>query len=119
MIELKDVKQQNLPFIHSGKVSKAAVVLLMGLLGMVYQAKKILPPETSGAAEHSPVTSSRIRLKDGRYLAYRERGVPKEKAKYKIILVHGLGSSKEMNFLAPQVHTSISLITLLHENLTL
>jgi hypothetical protein len=77
----------------------------MGLLGMVYQSKQLLPPETSGPAEHSPVTSSRIRLRDGRHLAYRERGVPKEKAKHKIILVHGLGSSKEMNFLAPQVHT--------------
>ncbi|XP_059430159.1 uncharacterized protein LOC132163805 isoform X1 [Corylus avellana] len=83
-------------------VSKTAVVLLMGLLGMVFQATQLPPPQTTRAAEHSPVTSLRIRLKDGRYLAYRERGIPKEKAKYKIILVHGLGSSKEMNFLAPQ-----------------
>lgn len=86
----------------SGMVSKAAVVLLMGLLGMVYQATQLPPPQSNGSAEDSPVTSSRIRLKDGRYLAYKERGVPKEKASYKIIIVHGLGSSKEMNFLAPQ-----------------
>jgi len=72
----------------------------MGLLGMVYQSKQVLPPETSGAAEHSPVTSSRIRLRDGRYLAYRERGVPKEKAKHKIILAHGLGSSKLCSWVA-------------------
>ncbi|XP_057739771.1 30S ribosomal protein S13, chloroplastic-like [Arachis stenosperma] len=31
------------------------------------------------------------------------RGVSKDVAKYKIIIVHGFGSSKEMNFLAPQV----------------
>uniref|UniRef100_A0A1J3DQQ8 AB hydrolase-1 domain-containing protein n=3 Tax=Noccaea caerulescens TaxID=107243 RepID=A0A1J3DQQ8_NOCCA len=43
---------------------------------------------------------SRIKLRDGRFLAYKERGVPKEEAKYKIILVHGFGSSKEMNFSA-------------------
>jgi len=95
----------DLPFIPSGMVSKTAVVLLMGLLGMVFQATQLPPPQTTRAAEHSPVTSLRIRLGDGRYLAYRERGIPREKAKYKIILVHGLGSSKEMNFLAPQVHT--------------
>ncbi|KAG2670769.1 hypothetical protein I3843_14G101400 [Carya illinoinensis] len=83
-------------------VSKAAVVLLVGLLGMVYQATQLSPPQSNGSAEDSPVTSSRIRLKDGRYLAYKERGVPKENARHKIIIVHGLGSSKEMNFLAPQ-----------------
>ncbi|KAL4611695.1 hypothetical protein ACB092_08G144100 [Castanea dentata] len=81
----------------------------MGLLGMVYQGKKQLPSpptpsETSetGSPEDSPEVSSRFKLRDGRYLAYRERGVPKDKAKFKIIIVHGLGSSKEMNFLAPQ-----------------
>ncbi|KAK7845607.1 hypothetical protein CFP56_009071, partial [Quercus suber] len=89
--------------------SVSAVALLMGLLGMVYQGKKQLPSpptpsETSetGSPEDSPEVSSRFKLKDGRYLAYRERGVAKDKAKFKIILVHGLGSSKEMNFLAPQ-----------------
>ncbi|KAG6632112.1 uncharacterized protein LOC122292976 isoform X1 [Carya illinoinensis] len=86
----------------SGMVSKTAVVLLMGFLGMVYQATQLPPPLGTGTAEDSPSTSTRIRLKDGRYLAYRERGVPNQKAKYKIIIVHGLGSSKEMNFLVPQ-----------------
>ncbi|KAL0897505.1 hypothetical protein Bca101_081466 [Brassica carinata] len=42
----------------------------------------------------------RIKLRDGRFLAYKERGVPKNEAKYKIILIHGFGSSKEMNFSA-------------------
>ncbi|CAN6877600.1 unnamed protein product [Brassica oleracea] len=44
--------------------------------------------------------SNRVKLRDGRLLAYRESGVPKEEAKYKIILVHGFGSSKDMNFSA-------------------
>ncbi|CAA7053347.1 unnamed protein product [Microthlaspi erraticum] len=44
--------------------------------------------------------SNRVKLRDGRFLAYRETGVPKEEAKYKIILVHGFGSSKDMNFSA-------------------
>ncbi|KAJ4869218.1 hypothetical protein Rs2_49236 [Raphanus sativus] len=44
--------------------------------------------------------SNRVKLRDGRFLAYRESGVPKEDAKYKIILVHGFGSSKDLNFSA-------------------
>jgi len=51
----------------------------------------------------------RIRLRDGRHLAYIERGVPKDKAKYKIIIVHGFGSTKRMHFPASHVITSVSL----------
>lgn len=47
--------------------------------------------------------SSKFRLSDGRYLAYKERGVPKKKSNYRIIFVHGFDSSKERDFLAPQV----------------
>ncbi|KAL0437028.1 UNVERIFIED_CONTAM: hypothetical protein Sradi_0410700 [Sesamum radiatum] len=37
---------------------------------------------------------SAVRLGDGRHLAYKERGLPKEQAKHKIILVHAFGDSK-------------------------
>ncbi|KAM7272417.1 hypothetical protein ACFE04_027080 [Oxalis oulophora] len=47
-------------------------------------------------------TNTRIKLSDGRHVAYRERGVDKDKANYKVVIVHGFGSSKEMSFLAPQ-----------------
>ncbi|KAL9228576.1 hypothetical protein vseg_004139 [Gypsophila vaccaria] len=50
----------------------------------------------------SEITSPRIRLNDGRYLAYRETGVSKVDAEFKIIIVHGFGSNKDMSFLAPQ-----------------
>ena len=59
---------------------------------------------TSKSVDDPEITSPRIRLSDGRYLAYRETGVPKEEANFKIIIVHGFGSSKEMSFMAPQVH---------------
>ncbi|CAN0916769.1 hypothetical protein LINGRAHAP2_LOCUS29889 [Linum grandiflorum] len=71
---------------------------MIGLLGMVYQATQLSPPPQQADRKDS----ERIKLSDGRYLAYREKGVPRSKAKYKIVLVHGFGSSKEMNFLAPQ-----------------
>ncbi|KAB2606490.1 hypothetical protein D8674_006207 [Pyrus ussuriensis x Pyrus communis] len=61
--------------------------------------------KTSAVAEEAEEVagaSPRIKLADGRHLAYRESGVPKNKANYKIIMVHGFGSSKEMSFLAPQ-----------------
>ncbi|XP_019451210.1 PREDICTED: uncharacterized protein LOC109353406 isoform X1 [Lupinus angustifolius] len=92
-------------------VSCAAIVLLIGLLGMVYQATQLPPPNLKDSSlpllhddgdDDFPLGSTRIRLSDGRYLAYREWGVPKDKAKHKIIIVHGFGSSKDMNFLAPQ-----------------
>ncbi|KAL2899451.1 Tiny macrocysts protein B [Bienertia sinuspersici] len=57
---------------------------------------------TSKSMDDSEFSSPRIRLSDGRYLAYRETGVPKEEANFKIIIVHGFGSSKEMSFSAPE-----------------
>ncbi|XLR36299.1 hypothetical protein S83_064199, partial [Arachis hypogaea] len=63
-----------------------------------YQGTKVVSPNQDDFAMISP----RIKLRDGRHLAYLERGVSKDVAKYKIIIVHGFGSSKEMNFLAPQ-----------------
>ena len=41
------------------------------------------------------MTSPRIKLRDGRYLAYREDGVQRDKAKYKIITVHAFDSTKD------------------------
>jgi len=69
----------------------------------VHEETQISPND--GSIEVLP----RIRLRDGRHLAYIERGVPKDKAKYKIIIVHGFGSTKGMHFQASQVITSVSL----------
>ncbi|OMO89176.1 hypothetical protein COLO4_19891 [Corchorus olitorius] len=55
-----------------------------------------------GSPEDPPVRSPRVKLRDGRHLAYRERGVPKAKSNCNIIIVHGFGSSKEMIFQVPQ-----------------
>lgn len=98
-------------------VSKTGVVSLIGLLGMVYQATQLPPPPKSDPAGgfvvdidvddngDGLVDAARIRLSDGRYLAYREKGVSKIESNYRIVLVHGFGSSKEMNFPASQVLT--------------
>lgn len=61
--------------------------------------------KSSSASSESSKESScgRIKLSDGRLLAYKERGVPKSEASYRVVIVHGFASNKDMNFMASQV----------------
>ncbi|KAK1263507.1 hypothetical protein QJS04_geneDACA008456 [Acorus gramineus] len=77
-----------------GLISKILAVLFIGFLAWAYQAIQPPPPSICGSPNGPPVTSSRIKLRDGRHLAYKENGVPKDKAKYKIIFVHGVDSCR-------------------------
>lgn len=54
---------------------------------------------SSSSDDLASVGASKIKLSDGRHLAYIERGVPREKSRFKVIIVHGFGSSKDMNFI--------------------
>uniref|UniRef100_A0A0E0D5A0 Serine aminopeptidase S33 domain-containing protein n=1 Tax=Oryza meridionalis TaxID=40149 RepID=A0A0E0D5A0_9ORYZ len=77
-------------------VPRILIVLLVVLLGLAFQAILRPPPQKlCGAPGGPPVTSPRIKLRDGRYLAYREDGVQKDKAKFKIISVHAFDSTKD------------------------
>ncbi|ONK57424.1 uncharacterized protein A4U43_C09F380 [Asparagus officinalis] len=71
-----------------------SAILLVGLAAWTYRSIQPPPPKICGSPEGPPVTASRIKLKDGRHLAYLESGVPKEKANYKIIYVHGFYSCR-------------------------
>ncbi|KAL3752327.1 hypothetical protein ACJRO7_013044 [Eucalyptus globulus] len=82
-------------------ISRGVAVLLMGLM-VLYKAAQLSPPQDAVLPADTATICTRIRLRDGRYLAYRERGVARERSSYKVIVVHGFGSSKEMNFQAPQ-----------------
>ncbi|KAK7845636.1 hypothetical protein CFP56_009067 [Quercus suber] len=75
-----------LPF--PAMIAPIAVALAVGLLGWAYQALKPPPPKI--------MWITRVKLSDGRHLAYRESGVPKEEAKFKIIVIHGFESSKDV-----------------------
>ncbi|KAK2997652.1 hypothetical protein RJ639_025326 [Escallonia herrerae] len=75
-------------------LKKIVLVLLVGCLAWAYQATRPPPPKICGSPGGLPITSSRIKLRDGRQLAYAEHGVPKDMAKYKIIFAHGFGSSR-------------------------
>lgn len=84
-------------------IGPVAIALAVGLLGWAYQALKPPPPKICGSPDGPPVTSPRVKLSDGRHLAYRELGVPKEEAKHKIIVIHGFLSSKDMSLPVAQV----------------
>lgn len=75
-------------------LTKVAAVLSIGLLALAYQASLPEPTKICGTPEGPPITAPRVELRDGRHLAYKEHGVPKEQAKYKVIFVHGFHSCR-------------------------
>ncbi|KAH0652498.1 hypothetical protein KY289_030176 [Solanum tuberosum] len=67
------------------------------MLGLAYSALFKPPtPKDCGSPDGPPVTSPRVQLSDGRYLAYKQGGVAKEKAKHNVIIVHGFDSSIDL-----------------------
>eukprot|EP00253_Pinus_taeda_P009109 PITA_09109 len=60
---------------------KLAFVSIVGFLAWAYKAIQPPPPIICGTPNGPPVTAPRIHLQDGRHLAYKESGVPKERAK--------------------------------------
>ncbi|XP_039066150.1 uncharacterized protein LOC120211736 [Hibiscus syriacus] len=71
------------------------------------------PPKTCGSPDGPPVSASRIKLKDGRHLAYKEHGVPRDAAKYIIVYVHGFDSCRHdavvANTLSPEIVESLGV----------
>ncbi|AQL10360.1 alpha/beta-Hydrolases superfamily protein [Zea mays] len=67
---------------------------LVGQLGEWLCRAALPPPRVCGAPGGPPVTVRRVRLRDGRHLAYEESGVPKEVARYRIIFSHGFAGSR-------------------------
>ncbi|CAN4105852.1 unnamed protein product [Withania somnifera] len=63
------------------------------LLALIYKAIIPPPPRTCSIAG-VPSQTPKIKLRDGRYLVYKEYGVPKNIAKYNVIYVHSFGGSK-------------------------
>ncbi|KAL1541379.1 hypothetical protein AAHA92_25608 [Salvia divinorum] len=86
--------KSNSPSRISGIFKKLLLVFFVGFLAWAYQATKPPPPKICGSKDGPPVTASRIQLKDGRYLAYKEFGVPKDNAKHKIVFVHALDTCR-------------------------
>ncbi|KAI6676632.1 hypothetical protein NL676_037428 [Syzygium grande] len=79
-----------------------AVVLAM-LSTLAYQGIRPPPLKTCGSPGGPPITATRVRLRDGQYLAYKEQGVPRELAKHKIIFVHDSNSCRHNTMIAQDV----------------
>lgn len=79
---------------------KILVVFFVGILAWGFQAIQPPAPKKCGSPGGPPVTEPRIQLSDGRYLAYKERGVPKDVAKFKVVYVHGFDSNKDDSIVA-------------------
>ncbi|XP_021289881.1 uncharacterized protein LOC110420829 isoform X2 [Herrania umbratica] len=82
----------NLP---PGVFQKILAVLFVEIFSWIYQAIQPPPPRICGSPNGPTVTAPRTKLRDGRYSAYKEHGVPRDVAKYKIIYVHGFNSVVE------------------------
>jgi len=77
-----------------GTWRKLFLALFVSLSALLYKQIQPPPPKIPGSPGGPPVTATRTRLSDGRYLAFLESGVPKEEANYKIIFVHGFDSCR-------------------------
>ncbi|KAE9590832.1 hypothetical protein Lal_00023306 [Lupinus albus] len=78
----------------SGILRTTLSLLLIGFAARAYQALRPPPSKICGSPDGPPVTAPRIKLRDGRNLAYQEHGVPKDAAKYKIISILGFDSCR-------------------------
>ncbi|GKV38953.1 hypothetical protein SLEP1_g46800 [Rubroshorea leprosula] len=91
----------------SGIFAKILVVLFAGIAAWAYRVIQPPPPKICGSPDGPLVTAPRIKLRDGRYLAYKEHGVPRDVAKYKIVYVHGFDSCRHdavvANTLSPEI----------------
>ncbi|CAN0920161.1 hypothetical protein LINGRAHAP2_LOCUS31877 [Linum grandiflorum] len=70
--------------------SISVVLLIMCLYQITYPP----PPNICGSPNGPPITGPRIKLRDGRHLAYKEHGVPKDAASFKVIFIHGFFSCR-------------------------
>ncbi|VVB14108.1 unnamed protein product [Arabis nemorensis] len=86
------------------------LVTFVGALAWVYQSIQPPPPPKIAG-----VTSPRIKLRDGRHLAYKEFGFPRDEAKFKIIYIHGFDScmrdSPLTYFLSPALVEELRIYT--------
>ncbi|KAF8403274.1 hypothetical protein HHK36_011376 [Tetracentron sinense] len=101
--------KQNSSFqLPSGMFKKISVILLVGFLAWAYKAIQPPPPKICGTPDGPPITAPRIKLRDGRHLAYKEHGVPKDMAKYKIIFVHGFDSCRHDAVIATELSQEVA-----------
>ncbi|CAO2824052.1 unnamed protein product [Amaranthus hypochondriacus] len=86
-----------------GLYGKISVVVLVASLALAERALRPPPPKLAGSPGGPPITAPRIRLRDGRHLAYKQYGVPIHEANHKFIFIHGFDSCRLHAFIATEV----------------
>ncbi|KAF8021817.1 hypothetical protein BT93_G2070 [Corymbia citriodora subsp. variegata] len=81
--------------------------MLAALSALASQGIRPPQPKTCGSPGGPPITATRVRLRDGRYLAYKEHGVPRELAEHKIVFVHGADSCRHDAVIATDVSPAV------------
>ncbi|KAJ0088560.1 hypothetical protein Patl1_32491 [Pistacia atlantica] len=100
--------KQNSSFkLPSGIFITTLLVFFVGILAWAYQAIQPPPPKAIGSPDGPYVTATRIKLRDGRHLAYQEHGVQKDKAKHKFVYIHGFDSCRHDAVVAKTLYPEI------------
>ncbi|KAH0687857.1 hypothetical protein KY290_019513 [Solanum tuberosum] len=89
---------------------KILAVLFVGFVAYAYSAMQPPPPKICGTPDGPSVTSPRIKHSDGRYLAYKEHGLPRDQEKHKIVFILGYGFNRH----DAAVATGLSPVALIH-----
>ncbi|XP_062206199.1 uncharacterized protein LOC133908089 [Phragmites australis] len=79
-----------------GSTPVGLLVLMVAALvvGWFVNAVRPPPPTPCGTPGGPPVTAPRVRMRDGRYLAYAESGVSRDRARFKVVYSHGFSGSR-------------------------
>ncbi|KAH7854580.1 hypothetical protein Vadar_015555 [Vaccinium darrowii] len=100
----------NTSFVTAMYYKAIVVVVVVGFLALAFQATMPPPPNIFGSPGGPPITATRIKLRDGRHLAYEQHGVPKEIAKYKLVFFRGFSSGRHDPFvLVPEIAEELGL----------
>lgn len=80
------------------------LVMLVGVVvgSMVFKAITPPPVNELNSPDGPKVTAPRIEMRDGRYLAYQEMGVKKERARHYVVHIHGYGGSRLKSLPIPE-----------------
>jgi len=86
-----------------GLITGAVVIVLIGLGAWAIVSITPPPPKRCGTPGGPPITAPRIRLSDGRYLAYEEHGVSRQNATFKIVFIHAFSTFRRDAVIANRV----------------
>ncbi|ESQ45053.1 hypothetical protein EUTSA_v10010501mg [Eutrema salsugineum] len=84
-------------------VGGAVVVVLIALGTWAIISVTPPPSKICGTPGGPPITAPRIRLSDGRHLAYQEHGVSRQNATFKIIFIHAFATFRRDAVIAQRV----------------